>query len=240
MNACSPPCVGAWYPPGSGVPAQNRCNTAPATAAVRTYWGRSLIRCTHKKMSPSLYCNLCKAAETNLSSNVSLQGPHGQRATLCHPGWRILWVAEAGQRQAALLHILPSDRRVESGQRRGPGWTRGPTRQQEDPWKGDLLRLDKGWFGVSCRVISIADSCAHLEQRSREGSCGGNCHFSKRKTEWDFWDRSHSKKCACVHQVVLWYLKLHISAKFAWDVCFVLSLFWELHLFDCLLKQQQS
>lgn len=46
-NGCWPPCVGVWCLPGSRDPPQTRCNTAPATAAVRIYWGRSLTRCTY-------------------------------------------------------------------------------------------------------------------------------------------------------------------------------------------------
>lgn len=44
------------------------------------------------------------------------------------------------------------------------------------------------------------------------------------------------QKCACVHQVVLWYSKLHTSCKVIWEVWSVLSLFCVQHLFDNLLK----
>lgn len=46
-NVCWPPCVGVWCLPGSRDPPQTRCNTAPATAAVRIYWWRSRTRCTY-------------------------------------------------------------------------------------------------------------------------------------------------------------------------------------------------
>lgn len=123
----------------------------------------------------------CKVTETNFLFYCLYEGPHGEGPTLCHPGWWFLWVAEAGQSQAAFLHILPSDGRAESGQ---GGWTCGHTHQKEDlwrhvPWEDHLFRLDRGLFAVSCSVISITDSCFHLEQRSRKGSCGGNCHFCK-------------------------------------------------------------
>lgn len=48
------------------------------------------------------------------------------------------------------------------------------------------------------------------------------------------------QKCACVHQVVLWYSKLHTSCKVIWEVWSVLSLFCVQHLFDYLLKQWQT